>query len=102
MSESEGAESAPGRFHPEDLRITTDDGIPAVEFPNGQLLRLRTHVRVEDRYDHPLEGRYVELATEVDTNDFAWWVLYPADEDEEFPELSIEPEFVDPDEKEDR
>lgn len=100
-------EQKPGgeQLDPEALRITTDDGYPAVEFPSGQKLRLRVHV-TEWTHDRPRNGESVDMEVEVDADDFAWWTIYPertdvmaGDKRDNFPTMSIEPEFIDPEEE---
>lgn len=73
-------------------RVITHDGEPAVELPNGQILQLRMHVTVDD--DEKEWGRTISTETEVDADDFAWWIVYPAEDGEDLPEISIEPELI--------
>ena len=77
----------------ENARITTHDGEPAIELPTGQILKLRTFVKVEGDQDDRLVGREVSTKTEVDADDFAWWTIFP-DGDGDFPEVVIEPEVL--------
>jgi hypothetical protein len=95
MTESNQPETADQQYSREDFTISTEDGVPAIELPTGQVLRLRTRVRAEDRHGSPIHGCEVPLAAEVDADDFAWWVLYPEADDTEFPRVSIEPQIVD-------
>lgn len=88
MCETEAA-----KYDRTDIRIITDDGVPAVELPTGQILRLRVFCTVEDRHEHPLTGYQPDLDVEVTADDFAWWTLYPEGGDE-YPELCIEPELM--------
>lgn len=89
---SEDAKSADATLRPEDFRIITDDGQPAVELPTGQKIRLRAHVKVES--EESRWGDAVNTKTEVDADDFAWWTIFP--EEGGYPEVVIEPELIGP------
>lgn len=80
-------------FEPGDFAITTENGDPVVELPSGQVLELRTHVKVEDRLENPLRGRHLDMDIEVDADDYSWWTLFPADDEEPaaVEEIVIEP-----------
>lgn len=86
---SEDAKSRSQR--PEHLTVTTHDGEPAIKFASGNVLQLRTALRVED--DDRAFGRGIETATEVDADEFAWWVVYP-EGDRDRPSVDIEPVLI--------
>lgn len=81
---------------PADVKIVTHDGHPAVEFPSGERLELRVHVN-EFSHETPNFGDAVEMTTEVDADDHAWWTLSPErrsagpNTPEDYPEIVIEP-----------
>ena len=100
MSGSEDYESGLPQFDPEEFRVTVVDGLPVLELPNGQEIRLRVHV-TEWTHERPNWGESVPMDVEVDYDDFAWWSLYPersdvmrGDKSPNFPQLSIEPEIL--------
>lgn len=79
----------------EESRIRVRDGDPVLELPDGTRIRLGVHVK-EWTHEEPEHGESVEMAVEVDADDFAWWTLYPERSDvsrvtteEDFPEITI-------------
>lgn len=82
-----------------EYRVVTKDGDPALKLPNGDTVRLKIFV-TEWTHEEPQFGEPVGMKAEVDSDDFAWWTLYPErsevvgpNTDEDFPQVSIEPEI---------
>lgn len=78
-------------------KVKIEDGDPVLELPSGDRVRLNISV-TEWTHEEPQWGESVDMAAEVDTDDFAWWTLYPNRSDvstvtteEDFPKVTIVP-----------
>lgn len=83
----------------ESIRVRADDGDPVLDIPCVPNIRLNVHV-IEWTHDRPENGEPVEMDLEVESDDFAWWFLYPERGDlafntrhQDFPTVEIVPEF---------
>lgn len=87
-SDREGSESTNQRVS--DYRVTTVDGEPALELPNGDTIVLRMFLDLPSDDRH---GERVPLSPEVDSDgdNGSWWNLNPTDGDL-YPWVTVQPE----------
>lgn len=77
----------------DNARPTIVDGQPAIEFGTGEVLMLRTVVRVESEAEGKID-EYVDTKTELDHDDGqSWWdVTEENSEGTPYPWITIQPE----------